>query len=81
VERVEKQSMRGRAAAVAACLLLLETVLGLQMRGVHDALCNLHPVPSVDLERFMGQWYEVGRMESRYQSGQVGNSGNFSTCE
>ena len=47
------------------------------MAGDKQGLCDLKPVQSVDLERFMGQWYEVGRMDSRFQSGQVGNTGHY----
>ena len=71
-------------AAKVACIFLLEIADNLRIQsgspvGHEDPeLRNLRPVQKLDLERFMGHWFEVGRLDDSYQRGQVANTGKFS---
>ena len=68
-------------AAKVACIFLIEFADNLRIQtgspvGHEDPeLRNLRPIQKLDLERFMGLWYEVGRLDDSYQRGQIANTG------
>src|SRR5512136_648385 len=49
--------------------------------GVRESLPPLRVVPSVDLTRYVGTWYEIARFPHRFQEGCVGSRANYSLLE
>lgn len=69
-----------RLRGVLAWLLALVLALGLAIttpttasaQSPAAAVAPLLPVPSVDLERYMGRWHELARFPNRFQSDCIG---------
>lgn len=59
-------------AASAVAVAILATGMPAHAQGSAAALAPLVPVPSVDLERYMGRWHELARFPNRFQSDCIG---------
>ncbi len=66
--------MRLAPAALLACLLLLTACAATAASEARTGALSKRPVPvkEVDLERYMGRWYEVARYPNRFQKDTVG---------
>lgn len=59
---------------VATFLLVGVTMWGGQPAQAADSQVPLEVVPSVDLTRYAGKWYEIARLPNRFQRGCAGNT-------
>ena len=60
----EIQLFAALSAAALVCSLLARPLVGEPER---DAEPEVRSVPSVDLERYAGRWYEIARLPNKYQ--------------
>lgn len=75
VERVPSQSATSQPNVREADVMLNALEAGppsTDESDGNDLPGLLRTVPSVDLKRYMGSWYEIGRFPNRYQRGIVG---------
>jgi apolipoprotein D and lipocalin family protein len=61
-----------RVALGSALLVAFVLALPASAQNAPAALAPLLPVPSVDLERYMGRWHELARFPNRFQSDCIG---------
>lgn len=54
-------------------ILLLQLFCGVSIFAQDRSADSLHVVPSVDLERYCGTWYEIARLPNRFQKDCVGD--------
>lgn len=64
-------------------LLLLLLCLGLSacMSGVEAGKADHSVVPSLDLNRFMGKWYEIARYDHRFERGMTQVTATYTLLE
>lgn len=58
----------------AALAVALVTGFGSSLAFAEDAPGPLEPVPSLDVARYMGQWYEIAKYPNRFQKHCVGDT-------
>ncbi len=72
--RTQDNTCRGtnRAAgtAIAACLLLLGACTGIP--------AGVEPVSDFELERYLGRWYEIARLDHRFERGLTAVTAEYS---
>lgn len=60
-------SLMGSMSGVGGVLVLTAVVVSALAVGVAAVQAPVTPVPSVDLDRYVGQWYEIARFDNRFQ--------------
>lgn len=58
----------------AALAVALVTGFGSSLAFAEDAPGPLQPIPSLDVARYMGQWYEIAKYPNRFQKQCVGDT-------
>lgn len=53
-------------------LLILILVAANMLKGFFHSRIDRTTVPALDLKRYMGTWYEIARIENRFEQGMVG---------
>jgi apolipoprotein D and lipocalin family protein len=59
-------------------MLLIPLTAGVDSANASASSPPLATVPRVDLQRYMGQWYEIARIPHRFQEGCIGSTATYS---
>ncbi len=52
--------------------MIFITLLGCESKRLY-----ITPIPDFDLNKYMGKWYEIARLENRFQEGMVNVTANY----
>jgi len=59
-------------------LFMLLAILGLTSCGQTKQKLNMETVKTLDLNRYLGSWYEIARFDHSFERGLVGTKANYS---
>ncbi len=56
---------------------LLMAIFGFMMFGCSSDKIEIATIPNFDLERYMGKWYEIARIDTRFQRGMINVTADY----
>jgi apolipoprotein D and lipocalin family protein len=71
---LKRREMMGYLCTLAACVLLVGAACG---RFSQPEARPLQTVPQVDLDRYLGRWYEIAKYPHRFQEGCVASTATY----
>ena len=58
-------------------LILLATILGLSSCATKNTNLDLSTVDDFDINRYLGEWYEIARFDHSFERGLIGTKANY----
>lgn len=67
--------------SIALILVLVSMILNAGCQSEKEMKLNIETVKSLDLNRYLGKWYEIARFDHRFERGLVGATATYSMLD